>query len=409
MKKRLLLIGGNFTPEQTGIGKYNGEMIDWFSNRGYECTVITTSPYYPQWKVQQPYSNKWYKKEVIKGSCSDITVYRCPQYVPGQPSGLKRLIQEVSFNLSSLLSVLRILAKRKFDYVVTVVPPFYLGLHAVLYRKLRGAKFLYHVQDLQIDAARALKMIQSEGLINTLFNVEKYIIEKADVVSAVSTGMIRKMKEKTMKDVVFSPNWVDLKNFFPLTEKGTLKQQFGFSEQDKIILYSGSIGEKQGLEMILHCASHLKAYKTIKFVICGTGPYKDILEENAIKQDLKNICFCSLQPIEKFNAFLNMADVHLIIQKKGASDLVMPSKLTTILAVGGLPLVTACPGSSLYEEIIENNIGILVEPENEHEFTNTLLKICTTEHPEIKRNARKYAENHLSIDKVLSRYIQYFN
>jgi colanic acid biosynthesis glycosyl transferase WcaI len=409
MKKRLLLIGGNFTPEQTGIGKYNGEMINWFSNRGYDCTVITTSPYYPHWKVQQPYSNKWYKKEVIKGSSSDITVYRCPQYVPGQPSGLKRLIQEVSFNLSSLLSVLRILAKKKFDYVVTVVPPFYLGLHAVLYRKLRGAKFLYHVQDLQIDAARELKMIQSEGLINTLFNVEKYILEKADVVSAVSTGMIRKMKEKTMKDVVFSPNWVDLKNFYPLAEKGELKRQFGFSEQDTIILYSGAIGEKQGLEMILSCAAQLETHKNLKFVICGTGPYKKILEETVIKEGLENVCFCPLQPLEKFNAFLNMADLHLVIQKKGASDLVMPSKLNNILAVGGLVLVTASPDTSLYQEVAENNIGILVEPENEVEFTNALLRICFTEQPDIKRNARKYAEDHLSMDKVLARYIKHFD
>ncbi|MCU7547505.1 WcaI family glycosyltransferase [Chitinophagaceae bacterium LB-8] len=409
MKKRLLLIGGNFTPEQTGIGKYNGEMINWFSNRGYDCTVITTSPYYPQWKVQQPYSNKWYKKEVIKGNSSDITVYRCPQYVPGQPSGLKRLIQEVSFNLSSLLSVLRILAKKKFDYVVTVVPPFYLGLHAVLYRKLRGAKFLYHVQDLQIDAAKELNMIQSEGLINTLFNVEKYILKNADVVSAVSTGMIRKMKEKTMKDVVFSPNWVDLKNFYPLTGKGKLKHQFGFAEDDKIILYSGAIGEKQGLEMILTSASKLKAHKNLKFVICGTGPYKDILEATAIQERLDNICFFPLQHLDGFNAFLNMADVHLVIQKKGASDLVMPSKLNNILAVGGLVLVTANPGSSLYQVVDENNIGILVEPENEVEFTKALIRICSMEHSEIKQNARKYVEDHLSMDEVLSRFIKHFN
>ena len=64
MSERILLIGGNFSPEPTGIGKYNGEMIEWLSKKGYTCTVVTTYPYYPQWKLQPPFkSHIWYKKE----------------------------------------------------------------------------------------------------------------------------------------------------------------------------------------------------------------------------------------------------------------------------------------------------------------------------------------------------------
>ena len=47
MSQRLLLITGNFFPELNGIGKYNGEMIRWLAEKGYECTVITSYPYYP--------------------------------------------------------------------------------------------------------------------------------------------------------------------------------------------------------------------------------------------------------------------------------------------------------------------------------------------------------------------------
>jgi hypothetical protein len=68
MKKRLLLISYNFYPEPTGIGKYNGEMISWFVSKGYDCTVITSYPYYPYWKIQEPYYKKrfWY---TIEESC----------------------------------------------------------------------------------------------------------------------------------------------------------------------------------------------------------------------------------------------------------------------------------------------------------------------------------------------------
>src|SRR5882757_9147945 len=99
MKKRVLLIGHNFAPELTGIGKYSGDMMDWFAKSGYDCTVVTTFPYYPHWKVQAPYKNRWYKKEVVAypESGSALTIYRCPSYIPENPTGKKRMIQDASF------------------------------------------------------------------------------------------------------------------------------------------------------------------------------------------------------------------------------------------------------------------------------------------------------------------------
>ena len=76
----------------------------------------------------------------------------------------------------------------------------------------------------------------------------------------------------------------------------------------------------------------------LKFIICGSGPYKKELQKMADSLNLNNVNFFPTQPFEKFNQFLNLADLHLIIQKASASDLVMPSKLTTILAVGGISL-----------------------------------------------------------------------
>ena len=384
-------------------------MIHWLASQGYECTVVTTQPYYPQWKVQAPYTNKGYVKESIATNGEAITVYRCPQYVPSNPSGKKRLLQEFSFTCSSFVRLLGVLGKKRFDYVLTVVPPFQLGLHALLYKKLRGAKFLYHVQDLQIEAARDLQMIQSKTLINTLFGLESFVMKRSDVVSSISKGMIKKVQAKTGKDVYFLPNWVDLKYFFPMAYTNTLKQAAGFHSSDILVLYSGAIGEKQGLEMILASANRLKAHTQIKFLVCGSGPYKEKLQQQAIDAQLDNVHFLPLQPHNQFNAFLNMADVHLVIQKKGASDLVMPSKLTTILAVGGVALVTAEQGSSLYEVVEENQMGVLVEPENEERFSEALLNLLSTDISAIKRNARHYAEEHLSIDNVLGKYVAHIS
>jgi colanic acid biosynthesis glycosyl transferase WcaI len=409
MQRRVLLIGGNFFPEPIGIGKYNGEMMEWLALNGYDCTVVTSFPYYPQWKVQQPYVKKsnWYRKEVKYYKPfyeKSISIYRCPQYVPGKPTGPKRMLNGFTFFASSLVIIFKLMFDRKFDYVISVVPSFETGLLAILYKGIRGGKFLYHIQDLQIDAARDLNIIKSKPLINFLFKIEKYILRKADVVSSVSAGMMDKVKVKCDKNVQFFPNWVDSKVIFPIAGKEGLKAEFSFKRTDKIVLYSGAIGEKQGLENILYAAQSFLKNDHLKFVICGSGPYLKHLMELKEKLNVSNVVFMATQPIEKLNHLLNMADLHLIIQKTNATDLVMPSKLTNILAIGGISVVTAMPNSSLYKLVAEHNLGLVATPENVEALVTLIKEAVEHNHPEISFNALQYAKQHFSISNIISKY-----
>jgi len=406
--KRVLFLGGNFFPEPTGIGKYNGEMVDWMSENGFECTVITTFPYYPYWKVQAPYTKRCWgfvnEKRVVSADAVPVNIIRAPHYVPAKPTGMKRMVSDFSFFISAFIVMLGLLFQKKHDYVVTVAPPFQLGLLAILYKMLTRAKFIYHIQDLQIDAARDLNLIKSPLILKILFATESFILKNADHVSTISEGMIKKVKAKCNKEIVYFPNWVDTVNFRLLNDKEELKKLFGFAPTDKVILYSGAIGEKQGLEAILHCAKNFINEANIKFVICGSGPYKEKLESLKDNMGLKNVFFSPLQPLEKFNAFLNMADVHLLLQKENASDLVMPSKLTTILAIGGLSIVTAKKGTSLHEVVSTSNLGILIDPENQTALNNAIQKAISINGTVFSKNARHYAESNLSINQVLNRY-----
>lgn len=51
--------------------------------------------------------------------------------------------------------------------------------------------------------------------------------------------------------------------------------------------------------------------------------------------------FFPLQSYDALPALLKMGDCHLVVQKRGAADAVLPSKLTNILAVGGNAVITA--------------------------------------------------------------------
>lgn len=407
-KKRILFVGYNFSPELTGIGKYSGEMMHWLAREGHHCKVFTAYPYYPYWKVQEPYRSKrfWYKKEVTRyDSGGRLNVVRCPMYVPVNPSGLKRMVLDISFLVTAFLAVIPLLFQKKYDWVITIAPSFQFGLIGVLMRKLRATKHLHHIQDMQIEAAQDLGLIKSPKLLNMLYEVERYIFKNTDVISSISDGMIERIGKKAQKPILFFPNWTETNNFFPIKDNELLKEKFGFKSNDYVVLYSGAIGEKQGLEAILRAAEALRSYSHLHFVICGTGPYKINLKKMALEMQLENVQFLPLQPKEDFNAFLNMADLHLVIQKEKASDLVMPSKLTTIMAVGGLALITSNAESTLHKVVSKYQMGLLVAAENQQVLNKAILEAyLSKDNTSIKKAAREYAEQYLAINKIMEAF-----
>lgn len=408
MRKRILLLGYNFFPEPTGIGKYSGEMMFWLARNGHDCSVLTTYPYYPYWQVQQPYvPNRFrYITEQLTGPDGGrLEVYRVPMYVPATPTGLKRMLLDISFSLSAVLKLVHLFFKKqRFDYVIVVAPSFQFGILGIICQKLWKAKFIYHIQDLQIEAARDLKLIKSLKAVDFLFKVENYIFGKADIISSISEGMIERITRKAQKEVILFPNWADVNLIQPLTDRESLKPLFGFAPNDRIVLYSGAIGEKQGLEAIMHAAQKFAQRPEIKFLICGSGPYEKSLRGLVATMALQNVFFLPLQPLSKLNALLNSADIHLVIQKANASDLVMPSKLTNILSVGGLALITTNSDSGLYKLIKKYGMGLVVPAENQEAFTAGLQEALSMDPTGIMKNARAYAERYLAVDGVMQAF-----
>jgi colanic acid biosynthesis glycosyl transferase WcaI len=194
MSKKVILISYNYYPELTGIGKYNTEFCEYLTAKGYEVKVITAYPYYPNWKLQHGYKNNWFKKEILNG----VEILRCPFYIPHKPTGAKRMLLDLSFYLSSLICILLQIGKRiKYDIIIAVSPSFFNGFNGILLKMFnKNSKLIYHVQDLQIDAAIELGIIQNKFIKNLLLTLEKYIITNANYVSTISIGMERKLFAK---------------------------------------------------------------------------------------------------------------------------------------------------------------------------------------------------------------------
>ncbi len=397
---RLLVYGINYFPELTGIGKFTGEMSEWFVKKGCKVTVITSNPYYPEWKVHKEYKN-WFSINKLNG----VEVLRCPIYVPKKISGFSRIIHEISFIISSSFYWIGLLFRKPFDVVICIAPPFHTSFFGKLYTKFRGGLLICHIQDLQVDAAKDLQILNNQILLRILVNLERFLLKKVDVISTISEGMITKIKNKNInKDVWLFPNWVDTEYIKPLTKEDSLKEEFGISEESTIVLYSGNLGEKQGLNIIIEAARLLSSNENLKILICGDGPYKKKLEQAIKTYKLDNVILRNLQPYEKLSQLLNTADIHLILQKKAASDLVLPSKLSGIVSAGGFSIVTAEPETTLFELVEKFKFGITIEPENVTELVNAIEEAKTMDLSKFRINARNYAEKSLSKDVILKSF-----
>ena len=103
------------------------------------------------------------------------------------------------------------------------------------------------------------------------------------------------------------------------------------------------MGEKQGLEAVVYAADLMRGKTDLQFIMVGEGVVKANIEKLASELNLQNISFFPLLAYSMLPKLLASADCHLVIQKKGAADAVLPSKLTNILAVGGNAVITASP------------------------------------------------------------------
>jgi len=155
--------------------------------------------------------------------------------------------------------------------------------------------------------------------------------------------------------------------------------------------------------MLPQAAARLAHLKQLYFVICGDGVLKAELE--AVCADLPNTRLLPLQPAERLSELLGMADIHLLPQSSGAEDMVMPSKLSGMLA-SGRPTIATCRAGTEIANVLAG-CGVVVPPEDVEAFADAIAGLVAQ--PERRavmgRQAREYVERHLSLDAVLSRIL----
>lgn len=171
---------------------------------------------------------------------------------------------------------------------------------------------------------------------------------------------------------ILLPNWVDTDHIYPLPRPVTFRERLGIREDQIAVLYSGNMGHKQGLQVLIEAAEVLSGDAAIRFILRGEGASR--MESERSAADLHNVQFLGLQPEHALNLLLGSADIHVLPQREDVSDLVMPSKLGGMLA-SGRPVLATVERSSELGRIL-GKVGVIVPPGDSDSLAAAILELA---------------------------------
>jgi colanic acid biosynthesis glycosyl transferase WcaI len=362
---KILVWGINYAPEVIGIAPFNTILCQQLRAGGHDVEMATAFPYYPAWRKLAEDSGRLCRTDLIDG----IPVHRSWHYVPHSVQVWKRVLHEASFVFTSLLGIL---IRPRPELIIAISPPLLLGAAARFVSALLGCRYIFHVKDLQPDAALGLGMLRPSLFTRALYALESFSYGGAWRVGGISRGMMAAFIAKGVppEKCLFFPDSVALTPFPP---RGRFRERHGFSPDVFLAVYSGNLGMKQGLDIILDGAP-LLTNPNIRLIICGDGAQRAGIAARAA--GIPQICFLPLLPDEEYREMLSDADAALITQVAGSGHAFFPSKLLLVLAAS-LPVITvADEDSELASAVSASGCGENTRPGAPAEFAAAIERLA---------------------------------
>jgi colanic acid biosynthesis glycosyl transferase WcaI len=261
-----------------------------------------------------------------------------------------------------------------------------------------------HIQDFEFDAAIDSGLLKGNKklVIKLLQRIEKFVLNKADIVSTISFGMINKLKTKTNTSTYYLTNWIDVEKF----SNNKLETHKYLSADAFKILYSGNIGAKQDWTFFIEVLNHLKNIDNIEVVVVGEGAEKD-----HVLQKIKDYDFVkhyNLVPYNELPSLLSSADLHILFQKIDVIDTVMPSKILGMMASAKPSIVTGNLKSEVAKVFEDSNGGFYFDGKSVKEIIDHVKKLMNDKELSEKLgfNGKKFVNEKFSKKEVLDKFIE---
>lgn len=382
----ILIIGINFFPEKTGISPYTTEAALGLADRGYGVKVITGFPHYPEWKIPDSYLDLGITSQE---KIDSVNITRLRHYVPQRGSILGRIVMEISFGARSVFS-----KWGRPDVIILPSPALLSSALVTLRALLSGIPTILWVQDIYSLGARETKTKFSGKLLE---KIEGWTARSASKVIAIHERFKKYICTNFRVEadsVAVVRNWTHIK---PAEANQTdIRKRFGWSSSDIIVLHAGNMGVKQNLENVVNASViAAKECTNVKFVLLGDGHRRKILEDMGSNDCLQ---FIDPLPDRDFSAVLDSADILLINELPGMTEMSVPSKLTSYFASGKAVVAAVDPGSVTAEEIRVSGGGVCVNPNDPRGLLDSIQKLIRSQdiYKELSSAGTEYCRRYLS-------------
>ncbi len=394
----MLIIGVNYAPEHTGIAPYSTGMAAGLAKLGYWVEVITSQPHYPQWRIQSGY-----KKWTLKESKSEVKIRRLFHYVPMAPKGIRRLFSEITFGA-------RVVSSRwpRPSVIVLVSPAMISSAMAMVKAKFlhRNVPTVLWVQDLY--AMGVAETGQGGGLaFKIISTTEGWLLRKADVVVVIHN----RFAQRIAKDYGVEPERISVVRNWSHThsveveENQSIRSELGWQSDELVVLHTGNMGVKQGLGNVIEAARLADARRArIRFVLMGDGGERKSLENEAT--GIERIDFVEPVDADTYSNMLKAADILLVNELAGVSEMAVPSKLTSYFQSGTAVLVATDLEGITAEEVRTAGAGVVVASGRPEELLNAEIELGSDKRAlkEFGAKGQIYAKVFLSEDAAIQKF-----
>lgn len=323
---RLLVVTQYFWPEAFRIN----ELVSELGRRGHKVTVLTGKPNYPDGEVFAEYR----RSPGDFASYEGANVVRVPMVARGR-SGLRLLLNYVSFAMSaSLFGAVR-LRREKFDAIFVFEPsPITVGIPAIILRRLRSWPVALWVLDQWPETLAAVGVVKSRVGLRMVGGLVSFIYARCDLILAQAQGMIPQIRKYCDPDsrVVYFPNWAESTY---LEEKVLSAPEVPDWPDGFTIMFAGNIGDSQDLPAVLSAAEDLLLEKRIRWVIVGDGRAGEWVRAEVQRRGLTNVTLLGRYPPDRMPSFYRHADALLVsLRDEPIFSITVPGKIQSYLAFG---------------------------------------------------------------------------
>lgn len=390
-----LLITQYFHPEIGAAASRWDDYVKLLIDKGYKVTVLCGIPNYPHGKFFDGYKNQWFKKEILS---NNLTIIRSGVWANNRKSTLKILGNYLSFVFTGLMNSFKI---KNYDLVIISSPPLFVGIIAIVLKKIKKCKILLDIRDIWPESVIALGGLKSNFLLKMGLWLEMKLYSSVDgyifPVPGFSNYFKENFPEESKKPQFHLMNGIN-KDF--ITKSNKIKKNNSFT-----VLYSGNMGLAQGLEVIVLCAEKL-VDSPINFKFIGDGVKKQELIDLVDSKKLNNIKFENSLPRLKLLEEIKKASVCIVpLINKELFRVAIPSKIFEIMACSK-PVILGLKGEA--EKIVNNNnCGIIVEPEDSEELKNAILMYYNDKNlSKIHgKNGVNYVTKYMQKEYLLSKFL----